>query len=100
VIAFGHESGATVVAEGVERLSQLEALRELGCDGAQGYLFGRPVQVMELLGFSGLELPTCTGGISFGRSSGLPWTFDPRPARDAQGTSRHPARGPCRVRRV
>jgi len=59
VIAFGHESGATVVAEGVERHSQLEALRDLGCDGAQGYLFGRPVQVMELLGFSALELPTC-----------------------------------------
>jgi EAL domain-containing protein (putative c-di-GMP-specific phosphodiesterase class I) len=60
VVELGHRSGATVVAEGVERLSQLEALRDLGCDGAQGYLFGRPVQAMELLGANEPELPPCT----------------------------------------
>jgi EAL domain-containing protein (putative c-di-GMP-specific phosphodiesterase class I) len=32
-----------VVAEGVETVGQLAALRRLGCDLAQGYLFGRPV---------------------------------------------------------
>lgn len=31
-----------VVAEGVEEESQLAALRELGCQQFQGYLFGRP----------------------------------------------------------
>ncbi|HZB19582.1 MAG TPA: EAL domain-containing protein [Blastococcus sp.] len=31
-----------VVAEGVERPAQLEALRRLGCPLAQGYLLGRP----------------------------------------------------------
>jgi diguanylate cyclase (GGDEF)-like protein/PAS domain S-box-containing protein len=30
------------VAEGVERQQQLERLRELGCDSAQGYYFARP----------------------------------------------------------
>jgi EAL domain-containing protein (putative c-di-GMP-specific phosphodiesterase class I) len=34
--------GATVVAEGVERSSDLEAIRELGLDAAQGYLLGAP----------------------------------------------------------
>jgi EAL domain-containing protein (putative c-di-GMP-specific phosphodiesterase class I) len=31
-----------VVAEGVETAEQLGALRELGCDLAQGYHLGRP----------------------------------------------------------
>jgi diguanylate cyclase (GGDEF)-like protein len=32
-----------LVAEGVETLEQAAALRDLGCERAQGYLFGRPV---------------------------------------------------------
>ena len=42
-IALAHSLGLTVVAEGVERLSHLELLRELRCDFAQGYLFSPPV---------------------------------------------------------
>lgn len=41
-----------VTAEGVEREDQRKRLRELGCDSAQGYLFGRPMtgpRIMELL---------------------------------------------------
>jgi diguanylate cyclase (GGDEF)-like protein len=34
--------GMTVVAEGVESQDQLDVLRRLGCDFAQGYLFARP----------------------------------------------------------
>ena len=42
VVQLGHALGLNVVAEGVESPLQLTHLRELGCDRAQGYLFGRP----------------------------------------------------------
>jgi EAL domain-containing protein (putative c-di-GMP-specific phosphodiesterase class I) len=42
-VAMAHGLGLRVVAEGVETKSQLAALRDVGCDEAQGYLFGRPV---------------------------------------------------------
>ena len=42
VLALGHGLKKTVIAEGVETVAQLDRLRELGCDFAQGYLFGRP----------------------------------------------------------
>ncbi len=31
-----------IVGEGVETPAQREILRRIGCDGAQGYLFGKP----------------------------------------------------------
>jgi diguanylate cyclase (GGDEF)-like protein len=42
VVNLGHSLGLMVVAEGVETPLQLSRLRELKCDRAQGYLFGRP----------------------------------------------------------
>jgi diguanylate cyclase (GGDEF)-like protein len=42
VVAMGNDLGMHVVAEGVEREAQLAVLREIGCHGGQGYLFGRP----------------------------------------------------------
>jgi EAL domain-containing protein (putative c-di-GMP-specific phosphodiesterase class I) len=42
-IALGRSLGLTVIAEGVETLFQMEALRGLDCDLAQGFLFSRPV---------------------------------------------------------
>jgi EAL domain-containing protein (putative c-di-GMP-specific phosphodiesterase class I) len=41
-VQLGHALGLSVVAEGVESPLQLAHLRDLGCDRAQGYLFGRP----------------------------------------------------------
>jgi diguanylate cyclase (GGDEF)-like protein len=40
--AFAREVGARVVAEGVERVEELDALRAMEIDYGQGWLFGRP----------------------------------------------------------
>jgi len=42
VVSLAHALGMGAVAEGVETPEQLDALRSLGCEFAQGYLFGRP----------------------------------------------------------
>jgi diguanylate cyclase (GGDEF)-like protein len=48
IIAICRSLGMTVVAEGVETAEQAAVLRDLGCDYAQGYLFGRPMPLEEL----------------------------------------------------
>ena len=48
LIELGHSLGLDVVAEGVETEAQLEHLRELGCDAAQGYAIGHPVSEEQL----------------------------------------------------
>jgi EAL domain-containing protein (putative c-di-GMP-specific phosphodiesterase class I)/DNA-binding NarL/FixJ family response regulator len=40
--SLGRELGATVVAEGIETAAELQAVRDLGIDAAQGYYLGRP----------------------------------------------------------
>jgi diguanylate cyclase (GGDEF)-like protein len=42
IVALGHGLGLHVTAEGVENESQLRFLRSADCDGAQGFLVGRP----------------------------------------------------------
>lgn len=42
VVRIASALGATTIAEGIERPSQLRVLRELGCDIGQGYYLGRP----------------------------------------------------------
>ena len=56
VIMIGDAVGLRVVAEGVENIIQLTALRGLGGQHAQGYLFARPC-----------ELETCCAVIAEGR---------------------------------
>src|SRR5258708_20944441 len=43
IVMLAHNLGLRVVAEGVETQNQLELLRHLGCEKAQGYLFSKPV---------------------------------------------------------
>jgi diguanylate cyclase (GGDEF)-like protein/PAS domain S-box-containing protein len=43
IIGMSRSLNKTVIAEGVETLAQIEFLKSLGCDQAQGFYFGPPV---------------------------------------------------------
>jgi EAL domain-containing protein (putative c-di-GMP-specific phosphodiesterase class I) len=45
IIALAHRMNVTVVAEGVESFDDLHCLVEMGCDVAQGFFFGKPMQI-------------------------------------------------------
>ena len=53
VVHLAHSLGMSVIAEWVTADAQLERLRRLGCDLAQGFLIGRPVDVEEFGGRRG-----------------------------------------------
>ena len=48
VVSFAGALGMDVLAEGVETQAHVDALLELGCDHAQGFLFYRPLDVEDL----------------------------------------------------
>ncbi|WP_380174316.1 putative bifunctional diguanylate cyclase/phosphodiesterase [Kineococcus sp. DHX-1] len=48
LISLAHAHGMVVTAEGVETELQAKMLRDMGCDRAQGWLFGRPVEAHRL----------------------------------------------------
>jgi len=43
IVILAHSLGMSVVAEGVEKRADLEIIRELQCDQAQGFYFSRPL---------------------------------------------------------
>jgi EAL domain-containing protein (putative c-di-GMP-specific phosphodiesterase class I) len=47
IVTLGKSLGLATVAEGIEEYGQLAALREMGCDYAQGYYFSRPLPADE-----------------------------------------------------
>ncbi|WP_379485833.1 putative bifunctional diguanylate cyclase/phosphodiesterase [Novosphingobium soli] len=51
IIDIARRMDVRTVAEGVENPAQLERLRELGCDIAQGYLFGRALSAQRVASF-------------------------------------------------
>lgn len=51
IIMLGHKLGMKVVAEGVETQFAMDALKELGCDYAQGYYIARPMPAGEFPGW-------------------------------------------------
>jgi diguanylate cyclase (GGDEF)-like protein/PAS domain S-box-containing protein len=48
IINLARALGIAVVAEGVETEEQARKLKSLGCDDAQGYLYGRPIPANEM----------------------------------------------------
>ncbi len=46
VVTLAHTLGMDVVAEGVETTEQMDSLKGLDCEFAQGYLFSRPVDMV------------------------------------------------------
>jgi len=44
VVGMAHDEGCRVIAEGIETVAQRDALRELGIEFGQGYLYARPAR--------------------------------------------------------
>ncbi|MDX6213255.1 MAG: hypothetical protein QOF82_2342, partial [Frankiales bacterium] len=51
IISLAHTLDLDVVAEGIETPLQLQRLRELGCERAQGFLIARPLDACSLAGW-------------------------------------------------
>ena len=49
MVRLAHALKLQVVAEGVETETQVQRLRELGCDQLQGFLFAKPMPELALL---------------------------------------------------
>ena len=48
LISTAHQQKRLVIAEGVENQAELDCLRQLNCDRAQGFLLGHPISAAEL----------------------------------------------------
>lgn len=53
IIKLAHNLGAKTVAEGIDTPAQVDRLRQLGCDIAQGFLYAKPMPIEELSGWIG-----------------------------------------------
>lgn len=52
IITLAGKLGRTTLAEGVENEAQAEALRKLGCETCQGYMYSKPVPAAEFVQFA------------------------------------------------
>jgi diguanylate cyclase (GGDEF)-like protein len=65
ITSLGHNLGMDVIAEGVETIAQLNYLKELGCQYAQGFLLSRPLApdaAATLIGLRLIDAPTVAAG--------------------------------------
>lgn len=51
IINMGHNLGLSVTAEGVETEEQMNVLKNMGCQYAQGYYFAKPMVKGDVIGF-------------------------------------------------
>ena len=56
IIAMGHALNKVVIAEGIETIEQLEILKELKCDRAQGFYISRPKLANDFYEHSNTEI--------------------------------------------
>ncbi len=61
MVAIARATGAEVVAEGVENEAQRQTLKEMGVRYGQGYLFARPMPLMEFMNFLEMRSPKASG---------------------------------------
>ena len=65
IVMLAHTLGLKIVAEGTETIEQVNQVKQLGCEMAQGYYFSRPVDhegVSQLLHASNLKFATASAG--------------------------------------
>ena len=43
IISIGHIMGFKVISEGAEKASQIDTLKDTGCDYVQGFVWGKPL---------------------------------------------------------
>jgi len=60
MVTFARSSGATIVAEGVEKTSELDCLNRLGVDYLQGHLTGVPTSTRADWSAWGRSTPTAS----------------------------------------
>ena len=69
ILVMGAAMDLRVVAEGIERVGQVERLRQVGCEIGQGYLFGRPAPLEQALGM--IRAGARAGGALVGSTEGV-----------------------------
>jgi EAL domain-containing protein (putative c-di-GMP-specific phosphodiesterase class I) len=64
IVGLGSTLRVATIAEGVERQAQCQALRDMGCEFGQGYLFSRPMPVHGMTAFlHGANAPQAAVGL-------------------------------------
>ncbi len=75
MIAIGDALSLRVVAEGVETREELAAVRDLGCEYAQGYLLARPCSFDEYLEYlkAGTQVTAAEGAVESAIGGSTAW---------------------------